>query len=48
VHYVFHPSVQLDAWPDADHRSRIVFVTRGIDRKDLETSFLEHVAGVRI
>jgi hypothetical protein len=36
--------VQLDAWPDADHRSRIVFITRGIDRVDLEASFFEHVA----
>ena len=45
VHHVFHPPVQLDAWPDADHRSRIVFITRGIERADLEASFIEHVAG---
>jgi G3E family GTPase len=43
VHHIFHPPVQLDAWPDADHRSRIVFITRGIDRADLEASFIEHV-----
>jgi hypothetical protein len=28
---------------DADRRSRIVFITRGIDRVDLEASFLEQV-----
>ena len=39
----FHPPVQLAVWPDADHRSRIVFITRGIDRADLEASFIEHV-----
>jgi G3E family GTPase len=43
VHHIFHPPVQLAAWPDADHRSRIVFITRGIDRADLEASFIEHV-----
>jgi G3E family GTPase len=36
VHHKFHPPVQLDGWPDADHRSRIVFITRGIDRADLD------------
>jgi G3E family GTPase len=48
VHHVFHPPVLLDAWPDADHRSRIVFITRGIERADLEASFLEHVAAARV
>jgi G3E family GTPase len=47
VHHIFHPPVLLDAWPDSDHRSRIVFITRGIDPGELETSFLEHVAGVQ-
>jgi G3E family GTPase len=45
VHHIFHPPVLLDAWPDSDHRSRIVFITRGIDPAELEVSFLEHVAG---
>jgi G3E family GTPase len=47
VHHVFHPPVLLDAWPDSDHRSRIVFIARGIERAELEASFLEHVMGVR-
>jgi G3E family GTPase len=40
VRHIFHAPVQLDAWPDADHRSRIVFITRGIERADPEASFL--------
>jgi G3E family GTPase len=46
VHHIFHPPVLLDAWPDGDHRSRIVFIARGIERAEIEASFLEHVAGV--
>jgi G3E family GTPase len=47
VHHIFHPPVLLDAWPDSDHRSRIVFIVRGIERTELEASFLDHVATVR-
>lgn len=47
VHHVFHPPVLLDAWPDSDHRSRLVFIVRGIERIALEESFREHVAAVR-
>ena len=36
VHHVFHPPVQLSAWPGADHRSRIVFITRGLERAEVE------------
>ena len=35
VHHVFHPPVALAKWPDADRRSRIVFITRGIARHDV-------------
>lgn len=35
VHHVFHPPVALATWPDADRRSRIVFITRGIARQDV-------------
>jgi G3E family GTPase len=38
VQHVIHPPVHLDAWPDEDHSSRIVFVTRGIPRHALEAS----------
>ncbi len=39
VHHVFHPPVALDRWPDEDRRSRIVFITRDIDRAALEASW---------
>jgi len=48
VHHVFHPPVQLEAWPDADRRSRIVFITRGVKPEDLHASFVEHVGAARI
>ena len=48
VHHVFHPPVQLDAWPDADRRSRLVFITRDIAPADLHASFVEHVGAARI
>ncbi|MGH8695550.1 MAG: GTP-binding protein, partial [Burkholderiales bacterium] len=30
VQHVFHPPVTLAAWPSADRRSRLVFITRNI------------------
>ncbi len=38
VQHVVHPPVHLDAWPDEDRRSRIVFIGRGIERAALEES----------
>jgi G3E family GTPase len=32
VQHVVHRPRHLEAWPDADRRSRIVFITRGIER----------------
>ncbi len=31
VQHTFHPAVMLKEWPGEDRRSRIVFITRGID-----------------
>ena len=36
VQHMFHPPVQLGAWPDDDHRSRIVFIARGLGRDIVE------------
>jgi G3E family GTPase len=44
VHHVFHPPVALAAWPDDDHRSRIIFITRGIERVEIEESWRETLA----
>jgi G3E family GTPase len=38
VQHVVHPVAQLDHWPDADHRSRLVFITR-----DLEEGFVKRM-----
>ena len=40
VQHVVHPPVHLEAWPDEDRRSRIVFIGRGIEREALEASLL--------
>ena len=32
VQHLAHPPVELEEWPDADHRSRLVFVARGLAR----------------
>ena len=45
VQHVLHPPRELPDWPDADHRSRIVFITRNITPAALETSFRAAVAG---
>lgn len=38
VQHLFHPPVQLDAWPDEDRRSKLVFITNGIDRSLIEAT----------
>jgi G3E family GTPase len=38
VQQIFHPPVSLDAWPDEDHRTRIVFITRDIDQAALDAT----------
>lgn len=39
VQHVFHPQVSLPAWPDEDHRSRLVFITQDIERETIEKFF---------
>lgn len=38
VQHLVHPPVHLDAWPDADRRSRIVFIARNLARETVERS----------
>jgi G3E family GTPase len=38
VQHVVHPPEHLDAWPDGDRRSRIVFIARGIEKREIEES----------
>jgi G3E family GTPase len=36
VQHLLHTMTWLPKWPDADRRTRIVFITRGVVRKDLQ------------
>jgi G3E family GTPase len=38
VQHLFHPPVLLPEWPDADHRTRIVFITRDLPQEMIERS----------
>jgi G3E family GTPase len=38
VQHVVHPPEHLDSWPDADHRSRLVFIGERLDRDALTRS----------
>ena len=40
VQHVVHPPEHLDAWPDDDRRSRIVFIGRDLDPGAVERSLL--------
>ena len=39
VQHVFHPFSQLERWPDDDHRTRIVFITKDIPERALREMF---------
>ena len=47
VQHVFHPPTRLEAWPDDDHRSRLVFITRDIERSELDKLFQAFTDPVR-
>jgi len=47
VQHVFHPPVHLEAWPDADERSRVVFIGRRLDRSEIERSLAAFDAAMR-
>lgn len=40
VQHVVHPPEHLDAWPDDDRRSRLVFIGRGLEREQVKRSLL--------
>jgi G3E family GTPase len=39
VQHLFHPTIELREWPSDDHQTRLVFITRGIDRAMVENLF---------
>ena len=36
VQHLFHPPTTLEAWPEGDRHTRIVFITRNIPRDGVE------------
>ena len=39
VHHVVHTPVELDVWPDADRRSRVVLITQGVPAGTIRASW---------
>ena len=39
VQHVFHPTARLERWPDDDHRSRLVFITRDLPERTIRELF---------
>jgi len=39
VQHLFHPPIELAAWPGPDHSTRLVFITKGIPRQTVENLF---------
>jgi G3E family GTPase len=39
VQHIFHPPATLSAWPDADHRTRLVFIVNDIPQRAVEDLF---------
>jgi hypothetical protein len=35
VQHIIHPPEHLDAWPDEDHRTRIIFIMKRIRAEEL-------------
>ncbi len=39
VQHIFHPPARLERWPDGDHRSRLVFITRDLSERTVREMF---------
>ena len=39
VQHVFHPTAQLERWPDGDRRTRLVFITRDLPERSVRELF---------
>jgi G3E family GTPase len=44
VQHLVHPPIHMAAWPDADRRSRIVFIVDGLERAAIERSLAAFLA----
>jgi G3E family GTPase len=48
VQHVFHPPVRLDAWPDSDHCTRIVFIVKDLDPRFIEGLYAAFSGEIRL
>ena len=48
VQHLFHPAARLAAWPDADRRTRIVFILDGLGRDFVEGLFAAAMGEARL
>ncbi len=48
VQHVLHPTAQLEHWPDDDHRTRLVFITRDLDPRAVRDLFDAFVGAASI
>jgi G3E family GTPase len=48
VQHVFHPPARLDAWPDEDRRTRLVFIVRDLDPTAIQGLFQAFVGAPAI
>ena len=39
VQHVFHPTARLERWPDDDHRTRLVFITKDLPQRTVQDLF---------
>ncbi|MDO9411561.1 MAG: GTP-binding protein [Pseudolabrys sp.] len=39
VQHVFHPTAQLERWPDSDRRTRLVFITKDLPQRTVQELF---------
>ena len=46
VQHVFHPFTELERWPDADHRTRLVFITRDLSERAIREMFQAFLGNV--
>ncbi len=46
VQHVFHPPAQLAGWPDDDHRTRIVFITKDVNEAELSSLLNSFIGAV--
>jgi G3E family GTPase len=48
VQHIFHPTARLERWPDDDHRSRLVFITRDLPERTVRELFNAFIGAANV